>query len=213
MSEVGPTTSASKCVGHSKTGAPCDESTGHIDQTYLDIWAPEIKAKGWGEKLSERPYTSRPISILDVTPSGSITDWEIKKPSRGRHKLNGKEWACSVRKMLRARNQNTVTRLIVFEESARFEAQETVGVHYGIEPDFFRDIAHSEAVAVNPGAWNLMYDQRLPGFMTGFPSRHLDFGYGWTSLIIRRAQDGTPEPRNIGGLMPSILLISWLTSL
>ncbi|KAL9618824.1 MAG: hypothetical protein Q9160_006483 [Pyrenula sp. 1 TL-2023] len=144
------------------------------------------------------------INIFDIAPSGSISEWQIDLPEFDQPTL---DWARANCDALHANGRNDETRLIVFEEASRFWAQELVGVHYGMEPVFFRDIAHSYAARHSPAAWE-RYDQRVPDFLIGCTSQHLNLGYGWTCKIVRCDQSVQAGPKTITVVSAAKMIMS-----
>lgn len=157
-----------------------------------------MKANGWTERLYSTDHLNfdTAATILDVSSSGQITSWQINGPIRGQ---SFKDWVCISRHMLRAHGNDDITRLVVFRQSTRVWVQELTGVHYGIEPAFFRDIAHSETVGRNNGIWD-DFDSCLPEFLLESSPQHLNLGLEWTAKIAHNDPMNEPGPANIGKL-------------
>ena len=193
------------------TTADKNESTAHSASedftkgTYWDHWGTEIQANGWKGLLQYTPRQSNlPISILDISSVGDITEWQIDLPVKGQ---STEMWIHFHRPKLRSRGLEDKTRLILFDEAGHVPVRELIGLHYNIEPAFFRDIAHSVTIGIpslsGGQSSSYSYDHQLPEFMMGSSPRHLNFCQGWTGKI---QKSFLPGPKTVGKLLRTMSL-------
>ena len=150
-------------------------------KTYWDVWGPEIQALGLASRL--RPpeagrYRSRGIlTILDISASGGIGQWQIDPPDEG---FEQQAWLDTSRKALRSSGAFTTTRLIILREDAFYWCQDLIGLEYGIEPIVFKHLAGSGQYLNR-----LLNDfDHLHNYTSGPSPDYLQFGHGWFGKII-----------------------------
>ena len=202
-------------------------------ETYWDVWKDEIEANGWEDLLlSKRTLAGETITILDISPTGDITEWKIHLSRyreiiqdwiRGNqfygdrirnHQLYREwiryhqpiqDWIRSSRQRLQSHGSEDTTRLILFQEADHQPVMELIGLHYRVEPEFFGDVAYSYAARHEP-IW-FEYSGQLSRFMAGTSPRHLKFYQGWTGKILVNQESLPLGPRNTGKYSHSRILL------
>ncbi|EXJ76982.1 hypothetical protein A1O3_10139 [Capronia epimyces CBS 606.96] len=110
-------------------------------RSYREIWSKEIEFNHWGGVLdfpTSGWITSGWITIMDIAPSGDLAQWRIASPGQNE---SLETWIRTHRELLRTTGSGSMTRLIVFERTSDHWARELIGLHYDIEPEFFKDVA------------------------------------------------------------------------
>ncbi|KAI1760745.1 hypothetical protein GGR53DRAFT_64600 [Hypoxylon sp. FL1150] len=106
---------------------------------------------------------------LDITLSGDTTSWFSAIDSR------------DLSTRLRETKLTAGTRVIVFSQYHRLYMQNHVGVEYDIDPAFFLSVKMNM-----PQLWRSIINHHVLEFLAGSRMRHLNLGYGWVCLMIRR---------------------------
>ncbi|KAI0417883.1 hypothetical protein F5X98DRAFT_386722 [Xylaria grammica] len=146
----------------------------HPDQPdpYLEHLASKNKYESWMECLQGRFWGtgSVVIHVLDIMPSGEFSHWD---PEVDPFNLSSE---------LTSKILTHGTRLIIFPPNNRLYLQRHAGVLYDVDPGFFRSVALN---CDEDGYYNGV-EHRVPEFLAGGRPQHLDLGYGWAAVIIRR---------------------------
>ncbi|RWA04158.1 hypothetical protein EKO27_g10947 [Xylaria grammica] len=139
---------------------------------YLEHLASKNKYESWMECLKGGYWSGdeAEIHVLDIMPSGEISHWDPR--------VN----PCDLSSELTSKILTRGTRLIIFTPNDRLYLQQHAGVLYDVDPGFFRSVKLN---CDEYGYYNGV-EHRVPEFLAGGRPQHLDLGYGWAAVIIRR---------------------------